>query len=173
MADPITWLAVGSAALGGVGAIQQGFQAEAQAKSQANMAEYNAQMAEMQARQEYAQAGAQEDLQRRRARAAIGTQLASNAQAGGGLNTDLLRQSLYGAETDALAIRYDGALRASGFKSEADLQRSNAAMLRSSAKQAKTAGFLSAAGSLMNAGTAYYQRSGGSLNKLRLLPGEE
>ena len=61
MADPITWLAIASAAIGGIGAVQKGRQASAAAKSQANMDEYNATMAEFQARQANASAGRQED----------------------------------------------------------------------------------------------------------------
>ena len=120
------------------------------------MADYNAKMADIQAKQTYAAAGEQEDLQRRRARAAVGNQIASSAEAGAGLNGDLLRQSIYDSETDALSIRYDGALKAQGLKDGASIQRSNAAVSRDRASQATTGGYLNAAGSILNAGTAYY-----------------
>ena len=152
-------LAVASAGIGAVGAIQQGRQASAAAQSEANMAEYNAKMADIQARQTYAAAGEQEDLQRKRARAAIGNQLASSAEAGAGLNGDLLRQSIYDSETDALSIRYDGALKAQGLSDSASISRSNASVSRDRAKQATTGGYLNAAGSILNAGTAYYKGS--------------
>lgn len=157
MADPITWLAIGSAVVGGVGSIQQGRQASAAAKSEANMAEYNAQMADIQAKQTYAAAGEQEVLQRRRARAAVGNQLAASAEAGAGLNGDLLRQSIYDSETDALSIRYDGALKAQGLTDSASMQRSNAVVARDRASQATTGSYLNAAGSILNAGTSYYK----------------
>lgn len=154
-------LTIGSSVLGAVVAIQQGNQASAAAQSQANMADYNAQMADIQAKQTYATAGQQEDLQRKKARAAIGTSLAASAEAGGGLNTDSLRQSLYDAETDALAIRYDGALKAQGYKDQGALQRSNAEVFRSQSSQAKTGGYLNAAGSILNAGSSYYRMNNG------------
>lgn len=155
-AIPLAYLVAGSAAMSAVSAISSSRQQSAAAQSEANMAEYNAQMADIQAKQTYAMAGEQEDLQRKRARAAMGTSLAASAEAGGGLNSDSLRQSLYDAETDALAIRYDGALKANGYTSTAGLQRSSAVVSRDRASRAKTAGYLNAAGSVLNAGTSYY-----------------
>lgn len=157
MADPITWLAIGSAVVGGVGSIQQGRQASAAAKSEANMADYNAKMADIQAKQAYSSAGEQEDLQRKRARAAVGKQLASSAEAGAGLNADLLRQSIYDSETDAMSIRYEGALKAQGMTDAAAMQRSKAVVARDRASSALTGGYLNAAGSILNAGTSYYK----------------
>lgn len=150
-------LAVASAGIGAVGAIQQGRQASAAAKSEANMADYNAKMADIQAKQAYSSAGEQEDLQRKRARAAVGKQLASSAEAGAGLNGDLLRQSIYDSETDALSIRYEGALKAQGMTDSAAMQRSRAVVARDRASSALTGGYLNAAGSILNAGTAYYK----------------
>jgi len=156
-----TGLSVASGALGVIGAIQQGRQASAAAQSEANMADYNAKMADIQAKQTYAAAGRTEEEQRRRARAVVGNQIASSAEAGGGLNGDLLRQSLFDAEEDALAIRYEGDLKARGLKDAAALQRSNAEMARDRAKQAKSASYLNAAGSLLSAGTSYYKSTRG------------
>jgi hypothetical protein len=157
MADPITWLAIGSAAFGAVGAIQQGEQANAAAQSDANMAEYNAKMNEIQARQAYAGAGRQEEEQRRRARAQIGQSLAASAEAGAGLNGDVLRTSVFDAESDALAIRYEGNLKAQGLKDSAELQRSSAVVARDRGKQAITGSYLNAGSALLNAGTSYYK----------------
>ena len=88
----IAGLSIASGALGVVGAIQSGKQASAAAQSEANMADYNSKMSEIQARQAYAAAGVQEDETRRKGRAAVGMQLASSAEAGAGLNGDLLRE---------------------------------------------------------------------------------
>lgn len=159
MADPMTMLAIGaiaSAGVGVIGAIQQGEQAAAAAKSEANMAEYNAKVSEIQAKQAYAAAGRQEDEQRRRARQAIGLQLASSAEAGAGLNPDLLRQSIFDAESDTQAIRYEGALKAQGLTDQAALYRSSAQVARDRAGRARTGSYLNAAGSVLNAGTSYY-----------------
>jgi hypothetical protein len=163
-------LLIASAVLGSVSAIKQGQQADAAAKSEANMAEYNAKVAEynasmsdIQARQTYAAAGVQEDETRRRGRIAMGNQLAASAEAGAGLNGDLLRESVYGVEADSMAIRYDADLKAQNLKDTASLQRSSAAGQRSAAvvardrgKQAKTASYLNAASSIANAGNSYY-----------------
>ena len=155
-AIPLAYLVAGSAALSAVGMVQQGKQASAAAQSEANMADYNAKMADIQAKQTYSAAGQQEDLQRKRARAAIGNQIASSAEAGAGLNGDLLRQSIYDSETDALSIRYEGALKAQGMKDAASMQRSSAAVSRDRAGQATTGSYLNAAGSILNAGASYY-----------------
>lgn len=149
-------LAIASGVLGGIGAIQQGRQANAAAQSDANMAEYNAKMAEIQTGQAYAAAGVKEDQIRRQGRAAIGQQLAASAQAGAGLNADLLRESVYGIEDDAMAIRYDADLKAQGLKDTAFLQRSAASVARDRGKRAVTASYLNAASSMLGAGTSYY-----------------
>ena len=149
-------LSLASGALGVVGSIQQGQQANAAAKSEANMADYNAKMAEIQARQAYAAASVQEDETRRRGRAALGMQLASSAEAGAGLNGDLLRESVYGIEADSMAIRYEGDLKAQGLKDNAALQSSAAAVARDRGKRAVTASYLNAGSSVLNAATSYY-----------------
>ena len=152
----IAGLSIASGALGVVGALSSGQQASAAAKSEANMAEYNAKMAEIQSRQAYAAAGVQEDELRRRGRIAVGNQLAASAEAGAGLNGDLLRESVYGVEADSMAIRYEGDLKAQGLKDTAALQRSAAVVARDRGKQAKTASYLNAASSIANAGNSYY-----------------
>ena len=157
MADPFTWLAIGSAVLGGAGAIQQGRQADAAGKSQQNMAEYNAKMAEIRAKQVNAGAGRQEDEQRKDMRSRIGLQLASSAEAGAGLNGDLLRQSIFDGESDTQAIRYEGALKAQGLTDDAAMERAKGQMARENGRQARNASYLNAATSLMNAGSSYYK----------------
>jgi hypothetical protein len=155
----MSWLmvaAVGSAVIGAAGAIQAGRQAKAAAESQANMDTYNAAKADQQADHANRMAGVKEDEQRRRARAAIGTQIAASSAAGAGLNADLLRQSIYDAETDTAAIRYEGALQADGFDSQAAINTSNAAINRSQGRAAKSASYLNAASAIAGAGTSYY-----------------
>jgi hypothetical protein len=152
----IAGLSLASGALGVVGAIQQGQQANAAAQSEANMAEYNAKMAEIQTRQAYAAAGVQEDETRRRGRAAVGLQLASSAEAGAGLNGDLLRESIYGIEGDSMAIRYESDLKAQGLKDTAALQRSSADVSRDRGRRAVSASYLNAGTSLLGSATSYY-----------------
>jgi len=155
----MSWVAVAlavTAAVGVASAVQAGEQASAAAKSQANMDEYNAKMAEINAKQSNAAAGRQEDEQRKRARQAIGMQLASSAEAGAGLNGDLVRQSIFDAESDTQAIRYEGALKAAGLHDQASIARSSAAVSRSQGRAAVGGSYLNAAGAVSGAAASYY-----------------
>jgi hypothetical protein len=66
-----------------------------------------------------AQANRDETAQRRQSRQQLGTMAASMAQAGGGVDEGVLRQSAVNAELDALNIRYAGQMRARGLLAEA------------------------------------------------------
>lgn len=95
-----------------------------------------------------------EEIQRANARAQIGEGLA----AGGGIEgstLDVLRQSMFNSEMDALAIRYEG-------QSKATEMRNEAANARFQGRGARNAGFLTAAGTLMS-GAASYLSAGGKL----------
>lgn len=152
---PVVLLAA-STAMTAVGAIAQGQQANAAAQSEANAAEYNAKVGRARAVQANATAGLQEDLQRQKARAVIGNQLAAGAESGAGLNSDLLRQSIFNSESDALAIRYDGNLKAAGLNDQAALDTVSASNARDRGSAAVTGSYINAAGSLLNGGTSYY-----------------
>lgn len=157
----MSWLAVAAvtvAVIGGASAIQSGKQQAAAAESQANMDAYNAQIAAQKAEQANAAATNQINDQRRKARAQIGRQLASSAEAGAGLNEDLLRQSVYDAEQDTSAIRYSGNLEATGYSSDAAISTSNSAYRRSTVGGIRAASYLNAAGSIAGAATSYYGR---------------
>jgi hypothetical protein len=95
-----------------------------------------------QARVATQQATADEYAVRREGRQALGTMAASMAQAGGGQDRGILRQSAANAELDALNIRYGGKMRASGLMAEA----------RNIKKQAP----LLAAAQLLSGGSASY-----------------
>lgn len=153
---PMIFLAA-STAMSAVGAIAQGRQANAAAQSEAQALDYNAKVGRARAEQANATAGLQEDLQRQKARAAIGDQVASSASAGAGLNSDLLRQSIFNSESDALAIRYDGNLKAAGLNDQAALDSVSASNARQRGKAAVTGSYINAAGSLLNGGNSYYQ----------------
>jgi hypothetical protein len=134
---------IASTAMQAVGAIQQGNAANAAA--QANARQYEAQAAIR--RQN---AAAKDDQVRRDARAKIGSQLAASAEAGGGINADALRSSIYDAEMDSSVVRYEGELEAAGLNDQA-------AMARWEGKQRKQAGYLNAAGAVLNGGQSYYR----------------
>lgn len=174
MADPVTWAAIGtwassgagiatiaSTAIGAVGAIASGNQAKNAADAQAQTMDYNAKLDQSRATRAQEVAGIQEDRQRQQARAVVGEQLASSAGAGAGLNSDLLRQSLFNMDSDTADIRYEGAVKAAGLNDQAALTRANAETTRQQGKSAQTAGYLNAAGSLLNAGTSYYKGTSG------------
>lgn len=132
-------------------AIYQGQVAKAEGEAQAAVADQNARTARL-------QAGAREDMLRRQARARLGEQRAAAAQSGFDPNTgSLLELQGDGAgalELDALTTRYEGALQALSFESQAD-------NLRRSARSAATTGYLNAAGTLL--GSAGRKYGGGSM----------
>lgn len=153
MAAPLaTKLLVAGTAMSAVGAIRQGNAAKA-------AGDYNAQIAENNAATAYSQGTVQQEAQRAKAREVIGLQLASVSNSGtalSGSNLDLLGESLYNQELDSLNIRYQSDLTAKGLQAQAVQDRYQG-------KQARTAGYLNAAASLMRAGSSY-TNAGGKLN---------
>ena len=140
----LPYLAAAGAAVGAVATVSA-------AESQASAQEYNASIAEQHAVTARSQANDREEAQRAHGRQVIGQQLAATAQSGtslNGTNLDLLSQSLYGVEVDAMNIRYEGALKASGLNAQASLDRSQADSTR-------TGGYLSAAGKLIGGSSSY------------------
>jgi hypothetical protein len=135
-------LMAASTAVSAIGSIRQGQAAQQAADANARSMEANAAIAR-------SNAAAQDEQMRRQARAQQGRALAASAEAGAGLNADMLRQSIYDAEMDSATIRYEGNLRAAGLQDQANMQRWEG-------KQKKTAGYLNAAGTLLNAGASYY-----------------
>lgn len=159
----MSWFAVGaavvSAVVGAYAANEQGKAAKAQANAQAQANEYNAEMQRRQATAAVEQANAREDLQRKQVRKLMGKQLAAGAQSGTLLNGsagDLFRKSLYDAELDALNVRYEGQMTASGLQAGARLGDYEAKAARNAGGAAARAGRISAVGSLVGgAGSAY------------------
>lgn len=108
-----------TAAVGAVGAIQQGQQARA-------TADYNARQEQIGADVTRRQAAAREELQRKEARKFLGRQRAAIAESGtgfGGSARDIAVDSALDAELDALNIRYQGELEARGLSEQAKLTR--------------------------------------------------
>lgn len=162
MSDPITAIAIASAVMGAASSIQQGQVASANAKTQANFADYNAKVADTNATIARQQAVANEESQRRSAALVLGRQRAGAAEAGGGLDGtagDLYAQSLSTADLDAKNILYMGELKGRGLDSDAALQRSGAGAYRSNASSAITGSYLSAAGAAFAGAGNYYKTS--------------
>lgn len=126
---------------GAVGAISSGNYAKAMADRQA------AQM-DQAAAVEMSNAMSRDEAMRRQARMQQGNALAASAEAGAGLNTDALRQSIYDAEMDSATIRYEGAMRSNALKDQAYLARKEGS-------RARTAAYLNAASTLLNSGSNY------------------
>ncbi len=151
----MSWFAVGAAILTAVSAYSASEQQKDQLESQQDIAEYNSKVSNIQAEQATKIAGIKEEDQRRQARRIIGSQIAASSESGGGLNIDLLRQSVFDSETDALNIRYEGELNAAGQKSQANLDKFQAANFGNQASAQGKASYLNAAASLTNSYTSY------------------
>lgn len=154
-----------AAVMSAVGAIQQGKAAKSQANNMAAANEYNAQLKDRQAAIERAQWSVREEQQRRQAGAILGKQRAAVAQSGvgfGGSSLDVIDQSSFLAELDALTIRYEGENRAKGLLSAAEMDRYEASANRAAGKNAMKGAYLSAGAALLSGAGAYkYYGAGG------------
>lgn len=133
-------LLAASAAVSAVGAIRSGNMQKAAADREATLTQQQADVA-------MRDGLAEDERARVQMRQQLGMQLAASAEAGGGLNSDQLRQSIYDAEMDSAAIRY-------GVASKAQALRDQASVTRFQGRQARTAGYLNAAGTLLNAASS-------------------
>ena len=142
--------ATAAATASGVASYQQSKAAEASA-------EYEAEVAELNARNARAEAGEAEEQQRRGARAALANMRGAAAERGIDFAQssawDLYRQSAMDAEFDALTIRRKGEVEARGLMAQADGSRF-------AAKQAGTGARYGAAASALAVGAAAAQGYG-------------
>lgn len=151
-------MAVGAPILQGIGGYMQGSDQADQMRAQARGLDANARANDIQTQE-------QENLQRRRAGVVLGEQRAAIAQSGfgaGGTMGDIMRQSGTESELDALAIRFEGGLRSSEMRGQAQ-------QLRYGAKQAKRSAGFGLATSLLNGaagGYGTYAAMGGTTDKL-------
>lgn len=165
-------LSVASAAMGAIGAIQQGNAAAASAKSEAYASQYNAQVNRQRANLALLQGNAQESQQRREARREAGNLRAGLVENGmdlsSGTGADLVYESSLNSEMDALNIRYGAQLNAQGYQAQAALDDNSASAARARAKQARVGGYVGAAGSILTgAGQAYQGYQAGRAAKLK------
>jgi hypothetical protein len=151
-------LAVAPFALGAISAgssVLQGIGKSNQMKGQAKQSDYNATLLQRNADIINQQTNAAEELQRRRAGSVLASQRAAIAQ--GGSMGAIAAQSGRDAEMDALNIRYEGGLRETSLREEANQQNWQAKQLRKGAKLALATSFLGAAAS----GYGAYAGAGG------------
>lgn len=146
MCEPVTLLLALSAGASVAGSVTQASAAEQAAEYNAQIAEQNALLAEQQAQEE-------ERRFRINSRKQLGAMRAAYSAAGvtlEGTPWDVIAESTYTAELDALTIREGGQVTASAYEAEGRLQR-----LRG--RQAERTGYVSAAADLARGGTSYYR----------------
>lgn len=143
MCEPTTIMMAAGAAMSAYGSLQQG-------KAQAAAANYEAQVAQNNARLALENGAVQEQAQRQQMQGLIGQQRAAYAASGVALDSGSALGVIEGTarqgELDALTIRADARQQAQNF-------RSQATMGRFSARNAKTSGMLGAVGSLLGGAT--------------------
>jgi len=130
---------------------------------QAKIEKYNADIARRQAEIEGAQSAQRENLVRSRGRQVIAMQRAGMMEAGVGSvgsALDVHGASVVAAEVDALNVRYEGTLKRLSLLSDAAVKDANARMLKKSAKDTRSAGWISMFGTAaQGAGSAAYMSS--------------
>ncbi len=159
MAAPTLFLAAATA-MKAIGGIAQANANAAALGQQAQAARYNATVSRQQADQALDVSTAQQLVLRRQARQEAGTRRAAAAQSGvgfGGSTKDVLERSDTLAELDALNVAYEGALRARGYNTQADLDEFNARSYDAQAKTTKRLGLFGALGT--TAAGAYKMKS--------------
>lgn len=148
MAAPVLLAASAASALGAIG------QANSQAamlQSQSAAAQYNARVAEQQAKQAVDVSVVQQLAQRRQARQVLGVQRAAIAQSGvgsGGSNRDVLERSETLAELDALNLAYEGTVKSRGYLAQRDIDEFQSRVYQGQVGPTRRAGYLSAIGSI-------------------------
>ena len=143
MCDPVTWAIVGTLVTA-TAAVQGGLAAQAAVNANARVQQYMADQA-----REIGEADVAE--QRRQTAALSGRQAAGFGASGGEINTgsslQILADTAEFGELDALRIRSNAERQAFAFESAA-------AISRAEASNARTGGFLAAAGTLITGGAA-------------------
>lgn len=164
MCDLVTALMVGSTVISGAGAIQQGNAAEASGRYNAQVATMNAKIADQNARDALERGKIEEQQKRQEIAMLTGRQRAAMAANGVdityGSPLDTIVDTAMLGEIDALTIRSNAAREAYGYKVNAANSRADATLSLANGKSAKTAGYLSAGGTILGgAGDAYKYRA--------------
>jgi hypothetical protein len=136
-------LGFASGAIGAFGSIYQG-------KMERAAREYNARLAERNASAVIEQSIREEKLVRIAGKKALGDIEADYAASGVAPSYDVLAESAFNVEMDAMSTRYAGELQASNLKAEAVLSRFYG-------KAAQTASYFSAASQLLGGASAGYR----------------
>jgi len=155
--------AIAAAVVGAYGVRQSGKAQEAQMQSQAQADEYNARVQEVNAQTVLQQAGAREDVQRRKNRQLVAAARAAGAENTGltGTTVGVIEQTAAEAETDALSIRYGGLLESRGLMGDASLSRYQGKANRKAGLATGRNANLSSAASLLSSASSIYGSYGG------------
>lgn len=139
MADPISWVMIGGAAISAVGAVSQANASKAAASYNTALRERDATVALNQSSQDAIQFQARAAREHGTLLAGFG---ASGVATDEGSPMDALRMSVQNAKFDEGAILYKGRLRASGYADDEELSRR-------AGRTAEEQGYFSAASSLL------------------------
>jgi len=137
---------IASSAFSAMGAIQQGKSAQAAANANAQIAENNAAIAR-------ASSEAEESRRRRASEKEMGTlrtRIGKSGVTATGSILDVVEESVYNSEVDAMNARLEGAQQSTSFLNQANVSRAEGA-------NAKRSGYISAAGTLAGGAYNYYK----------------
>lgn len=148
---------IASAAATGFGLIQEGQIARAQGKAERQVADFNARQMEIEAQSRMESARLEEQRLARQRRAALGQAKAAYGKSGvaieEGSPIEVLADMAYQFDIDRNLTLRSGMLERSHLRSQAALQRWQGQWAEKRGKQARTASFIQAGGSLLQAGS--------------------
>lgn len=158
--DPMTAMLIGSTVIGGVGQLQQASATAAASEYNARVSDMNAKLSDRAARDALERGKIEEQAQRQKTAQILGQQTAGMAanglDLGFGSPLDLLVDTAVMGEIDALTIRSNTYREERDIRQQGLNYRGQAGMQRAEAKSARTAGWLSAAGTVLGGGADAY-----------------
>jgi hypothetical protein len=151
-------LLIASTVFSAIGQISQANAASAEAKQNAKIAQYNAGIADENAKRELEASALEESMQRDRLRRTLGSANVARAKSGitaTGSSIFVQEDSMIQGELDALMIRNKGELAHNNYKSQAAVYRTQAGAYKTQAKNIQTAGMIGVAGTILGGASAY------------------
>lgn len=156
MCEPTTMLMIASTVISAGAAVQQGNAANAAGKYNAQVAEMNATLADRRAKDALERGAVEEQQKRAQVAQLQGRQKAAMAANGVDLTfgspLDTLVDTAVLGDLDALTIRQNSAREAYDFRVQGVNSRADGALSRANGRAAQTAGYLSAAGTVLGGG---------------------
>jgi len=160
MCDVTLALAVGSAVVGGIGAVYSANASASASRYNAQVAQMNATLSERRAKDALARGAAAEQQKRLEVAQLRGRQLAAaganGVDVGFGSPLDAMIDTATLGELDALTIRRNAARESYDFQVQAVNGRADAALSNANAANTLTGGYLNAAGNILGQGSSAY-----------------